>query len=51
MTELASMAGVSRGTPTTRDIRAIGELGHHVRSRVTRRRCQMVEVVVVVRHG
>jgi hypothetical protein len=26
---------VSRGTPTTRDIRAAGELGHHVRSRVT----------------
>jgi hypothetical protein len=31
--ELAGMAEMPRGTPTTRDIGATGELGHHVRSR------------------
>jgi hypothetical protein len=33
--ELAGMAEVPRGTPTTRDIGATGDLGHHVKSRVT----------------
>jgi hypothetical protein len=33
-TELASMAEMSRGTQTARDIEAAGELGHHIRSRV-----------------
>jgi hypothetical protein len=29
------MTEVPRGTLTTRDIKAAGELGHHVRSKVT----------------
>jgi hypothetical protein len=33
--ELAGMSEMPRGTPTRRDSGAAGELGHHVRSRVT----------------
>jgi hypothetical protein len=33
--ELAGMAKMPKGTPTTRDVRAAEELRHHVKSRVT----------------
>jgi hypothetical protein len=34
-TELTSMIEALKGAPTTRDIQATRELGHHVRPRVT----------------